>query len=1516
MLSIAPVFFHPQQSAASGTAPESTVVADMNGDGKPDIVVANYGSGTVSVMLGHGDGTFGSPRTFACGPTGNQAVVADVNHDGIPDVIVANATDNTVSVLLGNGDGSLLARKIFPAGSDPRSVAVGDFNKDGKLDLAVNNTDSTVSILLGNGDGTFLTATTTQPGADDSLTIAVGDLNGDGNPDIVTAGDNLVIDFGDGHGDISSDKIIPLAADSFSVAVADINGDGKPDVVLAYPSSKSVGVLLGTGQTNLNPVQTYSTGNGSDPRAVAIADVNGDGKPDAIVINSTARNTEVLLGKGDGSFGAPTTFGSSAYGYSFTVADVNGDGRPDLIAPDLYGSDTKVLLNDPPPAVVSIDRAMPATASTQAASVTFAVTFSEPVSGVSGADFSAVLDPGMSSAAPTISPSTGLFAIYQVTVSGITGTGDVGLEMVGIGGGATVVNDVGESLTPPVGFGTKIQFTPQAYATVIADMDGDGKPDVVIADSTQDDVSIDLGNGDGITQPPQSFSTDISLSESSSVSAVAVADLNGDGKLDVVAAESDDNQVGVFLGNGNGTLQPQVTYDLGSGADPISIEVGDVNRDGKPDLIVANYSSASVGVLIGNGNGTFNAVQTLSVGSFPVETALADLNGDGIPDLIVASQNALSIGVLMGFAPPHGVVLSTPPFRPEQTFAVGGSISDFQVGDVNRDGKPDLIVDSFDSNSPGTAVSDVAFLAGNGQGAFAAPVESPASTGLTDATLIDMNGDGKADMIGVDQSNKVGMMLGNGDGTFNDEDEFNIAVNKISIADMNRDGKPDAIVSGLASTAGILLSAGSNEFAGQAYTILPRDVALTITGAKVTFDGNPHPAIFSATGANGEDLGSLVSLSYTDTSNNTSSSDPPTQLGTYEVFASFAGNASYYAINSFDTGKTVVISPHALLDATLSVTGASVTFDGDSHAATLTAVGANGEDLSSLASLDYLNTANNTSSATPPTQIGTYEVFAGFAGNESYNRIDSFDTGKSIVISAKALLNVSLTITGANAVFDDNPHPATFTAIGANGEDLGSLVSLSYTDTSNNTASTSPPTQIGTYDVFASFAGNDSYNAIDSFDTGKTIFISSHSLLNATLTVTGADVIYDGDPHAGAVAALGANGEDLSSLATLIYTDTANNTSSSSPPTQVGTYDIFASFAGNDTYYPIDAFDTGKMIAIASPALGDATLTVTGADALFDGNPHPAAVTAIGVSGEDLSSLAYLSYINTADNTSSATPPTQVGTYEVFASFAGNDSYNAIASFDTGKSVVISPLSSLQSIPFGKLPTTPLIAGQTIKPIHLNVKVTNDGASAVTELVTVNVTLASSADGTPQDPVVGTISKTVKLKSHQTAAFGSVVINSLPAGLNGIEHLIFKLTDPSGATNLASAGTISVGPASNDLAAISIAAPTKASVGKKLLTTVGVRQIGNIPFIGSLPIEIFLSTDGMLDSGAVDLGSSSGHFSIQPGKRGIEHLSFTLPSNVATGSYFLIAELNPADTLGDSNALNNFITSSQLTSLS
>jgi len=186
--------FQTQTTYATGKTPGSVTTGDFNGDGKLDLAIANSASNSVSILLGNGDGTFQTQTTFATGTYPYSVTTGDFNGDGILDLAVANSNcfispcgGGSVSVLLGNGDGTFQTQTTYATGGRPQSVTTGDFNGDGKLDLAVANVDdNTVSILLGNGDGTFQTQTSYATGAD-PLSLTTGDLNGHGSLDLAVA---------------------------------------------------------------------------------------------------------------------------------------------------------------------------------------------------------------------------------------------------------------------------------------------------------------------------------------------------------------------------------------------------------------------------------------------------------------------------------------------------------------------------------------------------------------------------------------------------------------------------------------------------------------------------------------------------------------------------------------------------------------------------------------------------------------------------------------------------------------------------------------------------------------------------------------------------------------------------------------------------------------------------------------------------------------------------------------------------------------------------------------------------------------------------------------------------------------------------------------------------------------------------------------------------------------------------------------------------------------------------------
>lgn len=340
------------QTPLTAYYPTGLAVADFNGDGIPDVATFNRstdgGNGSITVLLGNGDGTF---ITLAASPSTGylpRAITAgDFNGDGIPDLAVVSL--NGVTILLGNGDGTFNAApspSIVP-GTQFIDIVAADFNGDGIEDLAVlsegdyGNTIPSVTILLGNGDGTFVPMGTSTPTSESSFDfsyqLAAGDFNGDGKVDLAVAdgGSNksngeLVVLLGNGDGTFRQ-PISEGARNQIAVAVADFNGDGKADLVAYNWVSSEILILLGNGSGGFGygNSQEYPI---SGVSGVVVADFNGDGKPDVAVM-SNFKAPVVLLGNGDGTF---TTAASPAYNGDLILqaaaGDFNGDGLSDLAA--------------------------------------------------------------------------------------------------------------------------------------------------------------------------------------------------------------------------------------------------------------------------------------------------------------------------------------------------------------------------------------------------------------------------------------------------------------------------------------------------------------------------------------------------------------------------------------------------------------------------------------------------------------------------------------------------------------------------------------------------------------------------------------------------------------------------------------------------------------------------------------------------------------------------------------------------------------------------------------------------------------------------------------------------------------------------------------------------------------------------------------------------------------------------------------------------------------------------------
>ncbi len=295
-----------------------------------------------------GSGSFGGATSFATGLGPRSVDAGDLNGDGHPDVVVANSSDQTVSVLFGDGSGGLGPKIDLPTGADPRSVAIGDVNGDGDADLVVaDHADSKISVLLGGGPGGFGSALD-YPTAPSPSAVAIVDLNGDGRRDVVVAcgglGGSVSVLLATAFGDLGPKTDYPVGDFPTALAVGEVNGDWKPDIVVANSGSNTVSLLPGDGIGGFGPGSDFPAGPG--PRSVALADMNLDGYPDLVVAGHSSGTISVLLGFGPGSFGPGTSFAVGGSPVHLSVADLNGDENPDIGIANPSAGTASVLFGD------------------------------------------------------------------------------------------------------------------------------------------------------------------------------------------------------------------------------------------------------------------------------------------------------------------------------------------------------------------------------------------------------------------------------------------------------------------------------------------------------------------------------------------------------------------------------------------------------------------------------------------------------------------------------------------------------------------------------------------------------------------------------------------------------------------------------------------------------------------------------------------------------------------------------------------------------------------------------------------------------------------------------------------------------------------------------------------------------------------------------------------------------------------------------------------------------------------
>lgn len=701
-----------------GTTAETSVVTDLTGGGVGSFVfLTPYAPlDEIAVGLLDSDITGGTAKYYKVGRSPQNLIAADFNGDGKHDAAVVYSgpgdgiTPGGVSVMLGNGDGTLQAAVNYPAGNYTTSATAFDLNNDGKVDLAVTNfNDNNVEVMLGNGDGTFrapvpYTLPVRFAGiAGFPTSVAAADINGDGKPDLIVGTVNgVAILFGAGDGTFPTSTLLNVSVLGPLVAAGDFNKDGKIDVAITDFYDGILYTFLNTGGGQFSSPTAYTVTQSIDENAFAanpgnffVEDFDGDGNidlvfagghPDGLVPDYHNQKISVLYGNGDGTFAGTSYYvPPSLFILNVAVGDFNGDGKPDL-ASGIQGQSFYVRLGRG-------DGSFQAAVTTTLSNGSITYIAAADVNGDGKAD--ALLADRQGTIDVLISNGDGTFAAPQLANAGsnpiFIATGDFNrdgkLDLVIVNGGSggaqntvsVLLGTGGGAFGPPISFSAG--SVPQYIA--VSDLNQDGNPDLIVTDfganfdtTNPGGVWVLLGNGDGTFKPAVKYATALNPVW------VQPGDFNGDGKIDLIAAASlptFDYTLVELKGNGDGTFQNGVQIPTGFG--PSAVVAGDFDGDGNQDLVVSHCCGiAATTYLTGNGDGTFQNEVEFSFLSVKTMAA-ADFNGDGKPDIAFSTKGGRADGAGLYFnvttAPQLGTTsgagFKLPPVAPNSIVTSFGS---------------------------------------------------------------------------------------------------------------------------------------------------------------------------------------------------------------------------------------------------------------------------------------------------------------------------------------------------------------------------------------------------------------------------------------------------------------------------------------------------------------------------------------------------------------------------------------------------------------------------------------------------------------------------------------------------------------------------------------------------------------------------------------------------------------------------------------------------------------------------
>ena len=611
--------------------------------------------------------------------------------------------------------------------------------------------------------------------------VATAEVNDDGHADVIVAhGDSsLTILFGDGAGTLTSRTDLVLSSRPAQAVAADVNGDSRTDLLVASATATMISVLLAQAGGTFVPMEV---GLDAVPRSLAASDIDHDGRVDLVVALRTGFAS--LLGNGDGTFGPARSHQASAFWV--VLGDLNRDGHADAVTVDSGCSPSpssnvcvSLLTGNgdgtfAPPTGILPELWFPTWAAVEDVNADGAPDVIAARGRLSWlgwpGESMVILGNGEGTFQPVTTLSTGEYGLDAITLGDWNGDGRKDFFFSTSGTNSHQHCDYAALLLGNAAgsFGNSVRVPlPQSLSSASsADLDEDAREEIIVA------------HRNWVCVLPGQSATPREHRVGVSPASLATAHVDANRNADIVVANYTSHSVSVLVAGRDGVLQPAVDYATGNG--PRSVVVGDVNGDLTPDLVVANEVGTSISILLGRGDGSFEPSNEFGTEAAPVAVAIGDFDRDESADLVVAHSTADRVSILRGDG--------TGSFSPVGPVATVAGPVDVDVGHLDADEYLDIAVTSNTSDS-------VSLLFGDGWGGFSSRVDLPIGARPSAGSLDDFDADGHAD-IAVAVENEVRILYGNGSG-FETPQAYHTGVSGgFASGDMNADGLPDLAATG------------------------------------------------------------------------------------------------------------------------------------------------------------------------------------------------------------------------------------------------------------------------------------------------------------------------------------------------------------------------------------------------------------------------------------------------------------------------------------------------------------------------------------------------------------------------------------------------------------------------------------------------------------------------------------------------------------------------------------------------